>query len=414
MAYSLKTAWLRKRVKGATLEEVSIGAIRLRTLFRNYKNGFIVLTNPALEKPQKIDLQKLQSLDFNMPDLTFNNWLVSLGNLSLPTENYVAEDMDGIKPHMTHIDAWAMGLEITAVHDTYHPEVGVPDTLKTSLHLNSEQELLADKRHLFCVAVNGYLHRKEKLLDGVRVKSGRRTFGHSGYEIVTLLSFLSLGAVKEVSFDKDTINPSNGVEMYQSVLLELNANLTGKSVLFSFCGLLFGEHNLIHVVDRDSGIIKVDLYRLDMFKLIQSVDKYIDLSSLNLNMPEPYDQAIAIERLKQERVIRALLMLDQTFAIVVNTPSLEVSFEAPLDLELYGKYNDSRNFDEPLVDPYGRIMPYRKFREGNIVSYAVGIDHYEYAADKRAMEDEVGFNNSNSWWGDHLKMWPRFMRIQKV
>ena len=202
--------------------------------------------------------------------------------------------------------------------------------------------------------------------------------------------------------------------MHQSVLLELNTNLTGKSVLFSFCGVLFGEHNLIHVVDRDSGIIKVDLYKLDLLKMVQSMDRYVDLSSLNLNLPDPYSQAIMIDRLKQDRVIKAMLMLDQTFAIVVNATSLEVSYEAPLDLELYGKYNDSRNVDDLLVDPYGRIMPYRKFREGNIVSYAVGIDHYEFAADKRAKDDEVGFTNSNSWWGDRMKMSPRFMRISEV
>ena len=414
MAYSLKTAWLRKRVKGATLEEVSIGTIRLRTLFRNYKNGFIVLTNSALEKPQKIDLQTLQSLDFNMTDLTFNNWLTSLGNGALPTTNYVAEDMTKVKPHVTVVDAFAMGIDITAVHDTYHPDVAVPDQLKTSLHLNSEQEILADRRDLFCVAVNGYMHRKEKLVDGVRIKSGRRTFGHSGYEVVSILSFLQVGIVREIGFDAKTINPSGGVAMHQSVLLELNTNLIGKSVLFSFCGVLFGEHNLIHVVDRDSGIIKVDLYKLDLLKMMQSMDRYIDLSSLNLNLPDPYSQAIAIERLKQDRVIKAMLMLDQTFAIVVNATSLEVSYEAPLDLELYGKYNDSRNFDDLLVDPYGRIMPYRKFREGNIVSYAVGIDHYEFAADKRAKDDEVGFTNSNSWWGDRMKMSPRFMRISEV
>ncbi len=414
MAYSLKTAWLRKRVKGAILEEVSIGTIRLRTLFRNYKNGFIVLTNPALEKPQKIDLQTLQSLDFNMTDLTFNNWLTSLGNGALPTTNYAAEDMTNVKPHVTVVDAFAMGIDITAVHDTYHPDVAVPDQLKTSLHLNSEQEILADRRDLFCVAVNGYLHRKEKLVDGVRIKSGRRTFGHSGYEVVSILSFLQVGIVREIGFDAKTINPSSGVAMHQSVLLELNTNLTGKSVLFSFCGVLFGEHNLIHVVDRDSGIIKVDLYKLDLLKMVQSMDRYVDLSSLNLNLPDPYSQAIMIDRLKQDRVIKAMLMLDQTFAIVVNATSLEVSYEAPLDLELYGKYNDSRNVDDLLVDPYGRIMPYRKFREGNIVSYAVGIDHYEFAADKRAKDDEVGFTNSNSWWGDRMKMSPRFMRISEV
>lgn len=413
MAYTLNTAWLRERKMGAQLIEVDIGAIRLRTLFRNYKAGFIVLSNPALTKLQKIDLKTLQTLELPMGDLTFNTWLSTLGNVAIPTEEYIPSTVAAAKPFVTTIDALAAGLDVEAIHDVYHPEREVDRLLQTSLWLRSNQETLSDKRHRFCVAVNGLLHRKEKLDEGVRIKSGRRTFDHSGYEIITLLSFNDVGRVTEVGFTDETINAASDVEIHQSVLLELGTNLSNKSVLLSFCGILHGEHDIVHVVDRDSGIIKVDLFRLDLFKILQSLQRFIDLSSLDLHLPDPYDESILKERLTLERVIRALFKLDQTFAIVVETPTLDVTYDAPLDLELYGKYNDERNFKELLVDPHGRLMPYRKFREGNIIAYAVGIDHYEFPIDKRALENQVPFMNSDAWWGDKLKTWARFMRISK-
>jgi hypothetical protein len=120
MAYSLNTAWLRERKKGAQLIEVSIGTVRLRTLFRTYKSGFIVLSNPALTKLQKLDFKKLQTLELPLGDLTFNNWLGSLGNAAIETEEYIPETSTKPKPFVTMIDAFAMGLEIEAVHDTYH------------------------------------------------------------------------------------------------------------------------------------------------------------------------------------------------------------------------------------------------------------------------------------------------------
>lgn len=414
MAYSLNTAWLRERKKGAQLIQVSIGTVRLRTLFRTYKSGFIVLSNPALTKLQKLDFKKLQTLELPLGDLTFNNWLGSLGNAAIETEEYIPETTATAKPYVTMIDAFAMGLEVEAVHDTYHPDNEVDRLLKTSLWINSTQETLSNKRRRFCVAINGLLHRKEKLDDGIRVKSGRRTFDQSGYEVVSLLSFNDVATISEVGFTDSTINPASGVEMHRSVLLELGADLRNKSVLLSFCGIIHGEHDIVNVVDRDSGIIKIDLYRLDLFKMVQALQHVIDLSSLDLHLPDPYSESIFKERLRLERVIRAMFKLDQTFAIIVDTPTLDVTFDAPLDLELYGKYNDERNFKELLVDPTGRLMPYRKFKEGNIIAYAVGIDHYEFPIDKRSLEDQVPFMGSNAWWGDKLRTWARFMKISKA
>lgn len=414
MAYSLNTAWLRKRAMGAKLEQVSIGSIRLRTLFKTYASGFIVLTNPALQKPQRLDFLKLQQLELNLNDVAFSSWLANLGNAALPTTDYVAPTDNGESQSVTCLDAWAMGLKINAIHDTYHPDVEVDILLKTSLMLASEQETLSKKDNLFCVAVNGYLHRKEKLIDNIRVRSGRRTFDQSGFENVTLLNFTALGGIKEVSFTDDVIKKSSNVDMHKSVLLLTGENLQGKSVLFSFCGLLFGEHNIVRVIDRDNGIIKLDLFRLDLFRMFQAIHRHIDLTDIGLHLPDPFTANILKENLKLERVIRSLLKLDQTFAIIVNSDAIEVDFDKPLDLELYGKYNESRDLKFPLVDSYGRLMPYRKFREGAIIAYAVGIDHYEFPADKRGKEDEVLHSNSNAYWGDRLKSTPNFMKIRKV
>ena len=411
MAYSLNTAWLRERKKGAQLTQVAIGNMRLRTLFRNYKTGFIVLSNPALTKLQKVDLVDLQKLNLPLSDLTFNNWLTSLGSLAIESVEYIPDPTDVEKTAVTLVDAFAMGLVVDAVHDTYNPEVMVDGLLKTSLWIKSEQETFSVKHNRFCVAVNGFLHRKERLEPGIRVKSGRRTFDQSGFENLSLISFNDIGNVAEIGFVDNTINPTNNVSLDRSVLLELGTSLVGKSVLLSFVGILHGEHDIVTIIDRNSGIIKVDLYKLDLLKVLLITQNYIDLSSLDINAPDPYDEAIMRDRLSLDRVIKALFKLDQTFAIVVDVETLDVTYDMPLDLGLYGKYNEDRNFKSLLVDSYGRLMPYRKFKEGNIVAFAVGIDHYEYPASKRALDNEVGLSNSNAWWGDKLRTWARFMNI---
>ena len=70
MAYSLYTAHLRKRVVGATLEEVSIGNMPIRNLFRDYVTGYILLDSPALLHRQRLDLQVLQKSKLNFNNLS--------------------------------------------------------------------------------------------------------------------------------------------------------------------------------------------------------------------------------------------------------------------------------------------------------------------------------------------------------
>ena len=74
MAYSLKTAWLRARKKGAQMVEVNIANIRMCTLFKDDKSGFIVLTNPAVTKLQQLDFKTLQTLEVPIGNLTFAAW----------------------------------------------------------------------------------------------------------------------------------------------------------------------------------------------------------------------------------------------------------------------------------------------------------------------------------------------------
>lgn len=411
MAYVLKTAWLLPRVKGAVLTEVSIGNIAIRDIFAKYVGGYILLTNSGITGVQKLDLQTLQSSELPFYNFTFNTWLGSLGNTALPTTPYVEDGTIATDNFVTQIDAAAMGLSFNLVHDTYAPDIVVDNAQKMSLYLTSTQQSLADLSDQFCCVVNGFLHRKEILSEGVRIKGGRKTFIQGGFENVTLLSFKNVGKVREIGFEDRMIAAAKDVAISKSVILELGVDLTGKSVLFSFCGVLFGEHNLVTVIDRGHGIIKFDLYGIDLLDFFQEVSKCIDISSLDLNLPAPYSTSILKSSLSLERVVRAMFKLTQTFAIVVDVESLAFSKINGLSLGLYGHYQESINYRFPMMSAKGLIMPYRTMREGDVYLYTVWDDFYRLMINKRGLFDKVTQANGFVHHGDQLKANAYFLKI---
>ena len=413
MAYSLYTAHLRKRVVGATLEEVSIGNMLIRNLFRDYVTGYILLDSPALLHRQRLDLQVLQKSKLNFNNLSFSQWLTSIGSVTLPTTDFTTEELPNEGNTVGHIDAHAMGLDIQIVHDTLHPDIEVASHLKTSLYMRSEQENLGAKGSKFLTCVNGYLHHKEILDQGIRIVEGRRTINKSGFQDVSLLSFLNVGDVTEVTLNDNSILADVTVPMHRSVIIELNQSLHDKSVMFSLCGVLQNSR-VVRIIDRDNGIVKLDLFQLDLVMLVQMAGVHLDLSRLDLNLPDPFDLNVLKSRLTLERVIRALLTIPQSFAVIVDTPSIEWRYDYPLKTGLYGRYDDSRNLKWPLVDGQGRIVPYRKFREGDIYAYCVAHDHHQFTADQRALTTDVTQVDARGWWGDEKRAWLRFLKIQKL
>lgn len=412
MPYILKTTHLVEKGNKSP-SEVNISNIGLHTLFKKYSSGIIVLGHTQLKGDFSLDIRKLRQLELPLPNMSFNNWLASIGNKSLPVTDYIPVVNKKNNSHVTYLDAFAFGLNVKDIHTDYHPDhnanvAGMMD----SIHISSNRNNLENLSDKYLVTVNGLLHQKESIDLGFRVKSARKVIDKSKFIDIGLLNFNQVGEIKEVSFGNTEINKVVGIDLYKSVLLETLTDLTDKSVIFSFCGCLITDKDIINIVDRESGVIKLNLSNLDLFNLITHVEKFVDLSVLGIPTDNNRDLVVK-EYLKQDDVIRNILKNHLTFAIIINSPSLEVNYIYPFHTGLYGHYAEDKNYPYPLVNSYGRIIGYRKFRELEVFGYKLAEDYHEFPIENRSDERDVLYQGTNSHWGDRLKSYSRYLILGK-
>lgn len=415
MAYTLVKSYLKLKNRVGSLEDVALGGTTMRQIFKKYTSGFFVLSNPALTDLVQLDLRVLQESSFTFTDVSFPAWLSSIGNQTLPTTPYVTPfDPNTISTGVVKfLDVQRYGIEVSAVHDSYALDIDVPDYDRTSLYLNDVSMSLYRKADRCLVSVNGYLHNKLPIGNGVRAIAGRRTWTRSGMFSVGLLNFMGVGSLveKRLTNLNDLNRVQVGVPYRQGVIVELNQDLTSKSVMMSLGGILLLEGGVIKVLDRVRGLVKIDLTRFDLRTWYLAAHKVLDLSSLDVKSTGPFDESIYAPMLELDETVLALLALPQTFAIIVDKPDLTVKYDYPQDLNLYGRYSDSRDLNHPMVDAYGRVIHYIKFKESSITAYAVGKDHYQYPSLEYGLMDDMNLVDELPYHGDKLKSQTRFMVI---
>ena len=76
---------LRKKNTDEAWKEVNINNMLLSDLFNNYSSGHIKLSNKYLSKPVYLDLQEFKAMEISIPDLTFNMWLLYIGDITFAT-----------------------------------------------------------------------------------------------------------------------------------------------------------------------------------------------------------------------------------------------------------------------------------------------------------------------------------------
>lgn len=406
MPYVLKTAHLIKKGRTESVE-TNISSMSLRNIFKNY-TGTIILTHTQLKGDFALEIRDLKKAELPFPDVSFNNWLSIIGNKSLPTTNYVPLVKQTKSNHVTFLDAFAFGLKVKDIHSKYH---GIEDSsLSDSIFISSVRNNLETLSDKFIVAVNGLLHQKESMNLGFKIIKARETIDKSKFLEVSLLNFSNVGSIKEVGFSNTEINKVTGIEMKESVLLETLTNLKNKSVVFSFCGCLITDKEVVTIIDRESGLLKLNLSMLNLFDLLTHIGKYIDFSSLGIPVDE-HRRLLEKEELEKESVIRELLKSHLTFAIIIDNPGVETNYIYPFHTGLYGHYTENENYPYPLINSFGRIIGYRKFREMVAFGFRVADDEHEFPIENRSDNRDVIYQGTNSHWSDRLKSYNRFLLL---
>lgn len=389
--------------------DVNISAVLLHTVFKSYKAGYVVLTNPALSGLLYMDINELQGTDLPLRNLTFTAWLAYIGNLTIPTSTVMPNHE--LTKQVLYRDAAEAGLIATKIHSSYSPTIDIDgeelsDALLTSQYLN-----VSYARDFILTTVSGYLHYSYPRDNGLCVRGAARTLEAGADGTIGLLNFFNVGEIAQYEITTSMLKNENSLPLHVSCIINLGVSLVGKSVLCSIGGVLHGEYDVVSVIDRSGGLIKLKTGMLDLAYRYMTSRRYIDLTRLNLNLPEPITRASLASAFKTDAAIKDYMTSPYTFIVIVDTERMTVTHTAPLYSELYGTYSTDIDEPLPLTSSTGRIVPYRRTKQQFGYALTIADDSYRSPIYITSDPEDALVISDISHHSQREKLYPRYMGL---
>ena len=358
--YTYVSSWVKPARDNAPYSNVSLSQLRLGSILKGYLDGYIELTNPGLSKNVFLDLQNLRRdkvpIDLT---LTLNGWLASIGSLAL---SVTVDRPEYSTTRVLSRDAVLADFKVELCEPNKPPEGDASVGNKTNLYVSNPFARGATLQRRVLTTVNGFLHRNYPYRNGVQVTDGGRSMLHAGSNNVGLLSFEHVGDIKQIPIKPEMLNKYTPATPFNNtVMIDLDVNLTNRSIILSLGGYMFVSPSFVNVVSDESGLIEVQLSHIDIpLKLLQSFE-YMDLSEVGLVEIDKDNRDFG--RIRKSDVVSDIavkkwLTMSQSFVVVVDTPLLTVEKIPTQKTGIYGCYETHTNPYLPLIDNYGRLQEY--------------------------------------------------------
>ena len=352
--YHYVQAIVKTKDRGVRWQRVDIQDMTIEWIVERYRQAQIQLSHPAQEFNGYITLEGLIEQNPH-PDVTFNQWLASLGEQSLPIIKGTPEiDIKTVDQR----DVWHDGFDVQPIRIGTHPDIEftkdkLPDLLLTKEGIDYHQLY-----RYSLVSVNGWIHRTGFSESGLHVKEGAKTGTRMNETQIAITTFDGVGELDIIDLKEDMLyRPKEQVRHYRFAHLDLGVDTDNKSVI-----LVLGGYP--HVLDDTyieigNGLIQIDFNNYPMIQRYYDAKDAMDLSSLPYNrITNNDDQRNVSDLLESEEWIKAYLNLAHSFAVIVDTPHLYAIKHKLQDTQLPGKFIAHQLPHWPLKSLRGRWLPY--------------------------------------------------------
>jgi hypothetical protein len=350
--------------------DADLAAVPVATLTSVYGDVYLYVTypNPG-DQVFALRFDKVSHLIASAnANMTVQQWLTSLGNLTLPFEPALPDET--VK-YVYYGNTWHAGYRVQPVARTGHV-----DDITSSY--KKEDLLLTHPKHDYqkimdhCLqSVNGYYHLSDAGPDGIRVVDGNTTVRIANDNQLGMTSFEKVAKLKCYPITAEMVHAQRpGAPLYDACYVKLptSIDLTDKTVLLVLGGYL-------HVMGKSYLQVAEHAYRIELGSLL-FVDRLlnsrttIDLSSLDLTEDPENPSLLSVAELKRDSTVLAYLTLSQSFFVVVDTPTLFHEFEQLESLRAPGRYMGHERLYYPVVGAYGKQLEYHIIEEHGQYVYA--------------------------------------------
>lgn len=403
--YTFVSAFLRKKGKNQRFEAVNLTNVKMSKLYSDYRDGYIELANVSLRNNIFVQLNDLKAAsNLNYTDSLFPTWLAVQGSTTIFGSKVKPKFYSG---HISFADAIQAGCKLRRVRQSdLEGKNSYPLDMMPDVFLN---KTLADYTLLqkyILTTVNGLCHLNIPAARGILVRDAGKTLDISQDNHIGLISFETIGEIEQVIIRDENIQPLPvGGSYRQAVYLDLDRDLTNKTVMFSFCGRLFVADDIIERIN-DHGGIRINMGKLDIFQIVQDSISQIDLSSLELDERMYKANSLKLSDVLDDDTVLALLKLSQTFFVIVDTPTLCKSKHALAFTRLPGIYERFANAKLPYIDDHGLMHSYWKMQHNGAYS-TVFRYHLKDTFYRTPLNQTGGYQEPGNWLNNSHTFTPR-------
>ena len=413
--YQYISSKLRKRGKNQKWEDVDISGILLSNLLKDYIDGHIVLTTNGVDR-HYVDFELFKQSRFPFVNVAFSTWLNTPNIPTLPT---TATEPVYTQTNIFYSDAMQADYRLRACKNDQVPTapdyefyVDIEESVlslveKPDLAMFKENANMELFKQTCLVSINGFYHRIVGRGIEAQVIDGSKSLLKAPVPSVGITSFADIGGLNQIAITEEMLlegNPETPTTPYlqqYGAYVHTGVDMRGKSVIVCLGGYMHVEDAVYDVVNKEKGIVKININEINMPQRIFESEHWIDLSSLELTKSIIRTDAVSVPELYSNRVIRNYLKLPQSFIIVVDIPVLHTKKIMVQDSGSCGVYTAPTPVLFPLRNVYGRLMTYweRRAEEETVLDVEF-ISDYEYLMNSTAWLNELVVNNTVIRKGD--------------
>lgn len=344
-------------------ESVNLLRTPVNTIFRDYQQVILVLTNTLDPTERYVDLEQLRAQYALYPN-TLEVLLQVLGNRDLDTINKLpyAEKKVAI-----YTDAYQAGYKIKRTKFG----MGVPENYPISEMMDislARPNLKTNMTRLHThalLSVNGYYHLTQANEDTAYIQNGMKSCEKATLNHIGILDFGDIGRVEKIPLTPEMIKPaSEDLHLKTRVAFSLPEPVPGKTIFLVLGGyLVLPEDGVLwRVSDKD---LLLDPSRLPLVERYFESRQSLDVSYLELGDSVSHPDQVNLETFWSDATLMKYFLGPQSFLVTIDTPSLYWTKRPVRSSPAKGSFIAYQRPIFPLYLGYGRGVEYWREQEGS-------------------------------------------------
>lgn len=358
--YQLVSAIGKLKAQAGRWTSLTVANMTMVQLYQNYDKVIVNLVNNFTPNiTVSLDLDEIKST-YVASGLTFSQFLTANSNTVLPTQNK-SYSLD--TKQCLYSDARRARYKVTPVD---------PNGFIDSPTLMSDREWLCLQKegidynlfHESClVTVNGMIHLTDTDGEKIYVIDGAKSSKICLNNQVGITSFREVGKMEFLPITEAMIH-----RRYADVPLNRNMYIDiGTPKPNKIAALVLGGY--LHILDESTfyrisdSIFCIDFQNYPLLDRFYESRKYIDLSSLGLDVKPGNEWLVNVPELYSDAVLTKYATLSQSFLVFFDAESLFVEREAVRRSNLPGMFTSYIEPSLPLITGCGAITDYWRVKE---------------------------------------------------